>query len=159
MNGKMATGNLKIAYTWQGDYLSVWNNLKGPVKAHDITSATILTAFHSPNGKCRGFDLFDAAQMLLPFFTREISKGELYNRELTAEYDAINDSLKLISNRHAPTHSETIANGFTAYCAETGWAIGFTLERAAATLMPYLKTWRPWTAAEQAAIQKRMAPQ
>ena len=158
MNGKMATGNLKIAYTWQSDYLSVWNNLKGPMKAHDITSSAIFTSFHSPNGKCRGFDLFDAAQMLLPFFKGEISNGELYNRELNAEYDAITDTLKLISNRHAPARSETIANGFTAHCAAPGWAIGFTLERAAATLMPYLNTWRPWTAAEQAAIQKRMTP-
>ena len=155
----MGTGNLKIDYTWQGDYLSLWNDHQGPVKARDVSPDSILTAFHSPSGECRGFDLFDAAQMLIPLFKGEASPGELRRGELWAGYDANTDTLELLGNRHTPALRETVADGFTAHCTEPGRAVGFTLDRAAELLMPYLKSWRPWTAEEWAAIRQRMDSQ
>lgn len=150
---------LKSITHWEGDYLSLWNDRQGPVKARDVSPDSILTAFHSPSGQCRGFDLFDAAQMLIPLFKGEASPGELRRGELWAGYDANTDTLELLGSRHTPALRETVADGLTAHCAEPGRAGGFTLERAAEILMPYLKSWRPWTAEEWAAIRARMDQQ
>lgn len=155
----MVKANLKIEYVWEGDMLCLWNDIHGPVAGGDITSETILTAFHSRQGEgeCRGFDLFDAAKMLLPFLKGEVSKGDLHHGELSASYSGETDTLVLLSNRHTPVCEQAIAEGLSAHRTERGWAVGFTLERAAELLLPYLETWRPWTDEEMAEIQKRIA--
>lgn len=138
--------------------LCLWNDLHGPVKGGDITSGTILTSFHSREGdrNCRGFDLYDAAKMLLPFLKGEESEGNLYQAELSVSYSCEADTLKLISNRHTPVSTCPVADGLTGHCTERGWAVGFTLERAAELLLTHLETWRPWTDDEMAKIQKQM---
>ena len=152
---------LKIEYVWEGDLLCLWNDLQGPVKGGDVTTGTILTSFHSRDGggECRGFDLFDAAKMLLPLLKGEEFKRELYQGELSGSYSCETDTLMLLSNRHTPLRSYSVASGLTAHCTERGWAVGFTLERAAELLLPHLETWRPWTDEEMEEIQKRMAEQ
>ena len=155
----MKAGNLEIDYVWEGDLLCLWNDLHGPTKGFDITTKTILTSFHSREDgrECRGFDLYDAAKMLLPYLKGEVSKGELYHGELSASYSAETHTLALLSNRHTPVCDQPVADGLTAHCTERGWAIGFTLKRAAELLLPHLGTWRPWTDEEMAEIRKRMA--
>lgn len=153
----MATGSLKISYTWEGDYLSLWNDLRGPVKARDVVSGTILTSFHSMSGECRGLDLFDAAQILLPYLNLEVSEGTLYHGELSASYRRETDTLLLVSSKETVATDQEVADGLVAHCNEKGWAVGFTLERAAELLLPHLETWRPWTEDETAQIRKQMA--
>ena len=157
----MESGNLEIKYVWEGDLLCLWNDLHVPVTGFDITTKTILTAFHSREGDgiCRGFDLYDAAKMLRPFLKEEKLEGELCQGELSASYSCESDTLKIVSNRHTVVVSYLVANGLTAHCTERGWAVGFTLERAAELLLPYLETWRPWTDEEMAVIKKRRAEQ
>ena len=156
----MESGNLEIKYVWEGDLLCLWNDRHGPTTGFDITTNTILTAFHSRDGdrQCRGFDLYDAAKMLLPLLKNE---GEfmvgLCQHELSASYCSETDTLMLVGNRHTPVHSNAIADGLTAHRRDDGRAVGFTLERAAELLLPHLETWRPWTEEEMAEIQKRMA--
>ena len=165
MSEHMAAANLEIEYVWEGDLLCLWNDLRGPTAGFDITTQTILTAFHSREGKreCRGFDFYDAAKMLLPFLREEtyphpeLIEGELCQGELSASYSRESDTLKIVSNRHTPVVSHFIADGLSAHCTERGRAVGFTLERAAECLLPHLETWRPWTADEMAQIQKQMA--
>ena len=156
----MEAGNLEIKYVWEGDLLCLWNALHMPVAGFDITTKTILTAFHSRDGdrECRGFDIYDAAKMLLLFLKNEGEfKGELCQDELSASYSCETDTLTLVSNRHTPVRNYDIAKGLTAHCTEHGWAVGFTLERAAELLLPHLETWRPWTEEEMAQIQKVIA--
>ena len=158
----MESGNLEIKYVWEGDLLCLWNDLHVPVTGFDITTKTILTAFHSREGdrECRGFDFYDAAKMLLPFLKNESEfKGELCQGELSALYSCETDTLTLVSNRHIAVRNCLIAEGLTAHCTERGWAVGFTLERAAELLLPYLETWRPWTDEEMAVIKRRRAEQ
>lgn len=158
----MESGNLEIRYVWEGDLLCLWNELHVPVKGFDITTNTILTAFHSRDGnrECKGFDLYDAAKMLLSFLRNEGEfKGELCQDELSASYSRETDTLKLVSNRHMPVRDSSIADGLTAHCTERGWAVGFTLERAAEFLLPHLETWRPWTDEEMMEIQNRRSEQ
>ena len=153
---------MEIKYVWEGDLLCLWNALHMPVAGFDITTKTILTAFHSRDGdrECRGFDFYDAAKMLLPFLKNEGEfKGELCQDELSASYSCETDTLTLVSNRHTPVRNYDIAKGLTAHCTERGWAVGFTLNRAAELLLPHLETWRPWTEEEMAVIKKRMAEQ
>ena len=155
----MESGNLEIKYVWEGDLLCLWNDLHVPVAGFDITTKTILTAFHSRDGnrECRGFDLFDAAQMLLPFLKNKGEfKRELCQGELSASYSCETDTLMLVSNRHITVRNYLIAEGLTAHCTERGWAVGFTLEHAAELLLPHLETWRPWTDEEMAVIKERM---
>ena len=151
---------MEIKYVWEGDLLCLWNALHMPVAGFDVTTKTILTAFHSRDGdrECRGFDIYDAAKMLLPFLKNEGEfKGELCQDELTASYSCETDTLTLVSNRHTPVRNYDIAKGLTAHCTERGWAVGFTLNRAAELLLPHLETWRPWTEEEMAQIQKVIA--
>lgn len=153
---------MEIEYVWEGDLLCLWNDLHVPVTGFDITTKTILTAFHSRDGdrECRGFDIYDAAKMLLLFLKNEGEfKGELCQDELSASYSCEMDALTLVSNRHTPVRDYHIADGLTAHCTERGWAVGFTLERAAELLLPHLETWRPWTDEEMAVIKRRMAEQ
>ena len=160
MSEGMEAGNLEIEYVWEGDLLCLWNDVHEPVRGFDITSQTILTAFHSRDGnrECRGFDLYDAAKMLLSFLKNEGEfKGALCQDELSASYSCETDTLMLVSNRHTAVRDFRIADGLTAHCTERGWAVGFTLERAAELLLPHLETWRPWTDEELAQIQKQMA--
>ena len=136
------------------------NDRHVPVTGFDITTKTILTAFHSRYGnrECRGFDFYDASKMLLLFLKNEGEfKGELCQDELSASYSRETDTLMLVSNRHTPVRDCPIADRLTAHCTERGWAVGFTLERAAELLLPHLETWRPWTGEELAQIQKRVA--
>ena len=153
----MAVSNLEIEYVLEGDLLYLWGDIHEPVKGGDVTTNTILTAFHSRNGdgECRGFHLYDGAKMLLPV----LKGGELHQGELSAAYSCETDTLTLLSNRHTSVRSYSIAEGLTAHCTEKGWAVGFTLERAAELLLPHLETWRPWTDEEMEEIQKRMAEQ
>ena len=156
----MKMGKLEIEYVREGDLLCLWNDLHVPVTGGDITTKTILAAFHSRDGdrECRGFDLYDAAKMLLSFLKNEGEfKGELCQDELAASYSCETDTLILVSNRHTPVRDCLVADGLTAHCTERGWAVGFTLERAAELLLPHLETWRPWTDEEMAQIQKVMA--
>ena len=156
----MEAGNLEIEYVWEGDLLCLWNDMHRPVAGFDITTKTILTAFHSRDGdrECRGFDIYDAAKMLLLFLKNEGEfKGEFCQDELSASYSCETDTLTLVSNRHTPVRDYPIAEGLTAHCTERGWAVGFTLNRAAELLLPHLETWRPWTEEELEQIQKRMA--
>ena len=155
----MAVGNLEIDYVWEGDMLCLWNDLRGPTTGYDITTMTILTAFHSRDGdrECRGFYLYDGAKMLLPVLKGGKLGGELHQGELSAAYSCESDTLTLLSNRHTAVGSYSIAEGLTAHCTERGWAVGFTLERTAELLLPYLETWRPWTDEEMAQIRKQTA--
>ena len=155
----MGFGNLEIDYVWEGDLLCLWNDLRGATVGYDITTMTILTAFHSRDGdrECRGFDLYDGAQMLLPLLKGGELGGELHQGELSASYSCETDTLMLVSNRHTPVRNYPIADGLTAHCTERGWAVGFTLERAAELLMPHLETWSPLTDEELAQIQKQLA--
>ena len=155
----MAVGNLEIDYVWEWDMLCLWNDLRGATAGYDITTMTILTAFHSRDGgrECRGFDIFDGAKMLLPVLKGGELGGELHQGELSASYSCETDTLMLVSNRHTPVRDYSIAEGLTAHCTERGWGVGFTLERAAELLLPHLETWRPWTDEEMAQIRERMA--
>ena len=155
----MAVGNLEIDYVWEGDMLCLWNDLRGATTGYDVTTMTILTAFHSrdEDRECRGFDLYDGAKMLLPVLKGGELGGELHQGELSAAYSCETDTLTMMSNRHTAVRSYSIAEGLTAHCTERGWAVGFTLERAAELLLPHLETWRPWTDEEMAQIKKRMA--
>ena len=155
----MAVGKLEIEYVLEGDLLCLWGDVHEPVKGGDVTTLTILTAFHSRkgDGECRGFDLFDAAQMLLPVLKGGELGGELHQGELSASYSCETDTLMLVSNRHTPVRDYSIADGLTAHCTERGWAVGFTLERAAELLLPHLETWRPLTDEELAQIRKQAA--
>ena len=160
MSEDMDSGNLEVKYVCDGDLLCLWNDLHEPVTGFDITTMTILTAFHSRKGNrtCKGFDLYDAAKMLRPFLKGEGEfKGELCQDELSASYSCDTDTLMLMSNRHKPVRDYAVAEGLTAHCTEKGWAVGFTLERAAELLLPHLETWRPWTEEEMEQIQKQMA--
>ena len=153
---------MEIEYVWEGDLLCLWNDLHVPVTGFDITTKTILTAFHSRDGnrECKGFDIYDAAKMLLPLLKNEGEfKGELCQDELSASYSCETDTLMLVSNRHTAVRNYLIAEGLTAHCTERGWAVGFTLKRAAELLLPHLETWRPWTDEEMAVIKRRMAEQ
>ena len=155
----MAVSNLEIEYVLEGDLLCLWGSIHEPVKGGDVTTHTILTAFHSRkgDGECRGFYLFDAAQMLLPVLKGGELGGELHQGELSAAYSCESDTLTLLSNRHTSVRSYSIAEGLTAHCTERGWAVGFTLERAAELLLPHLETWRPWTDEEMTQIRKQKA--
>jgi hypothetical protein len=84
----MAVGNLEIDYVWTGDLLCLWNDLRGAASGYDITTKTILIAFHTrdEDRQCRGFDLYDAAKMLLPFLNEREFEEELYRGELSASY-------------------------------------------------------------------------
>ena len=158
MSETMAKENLAIEYVWEGDLLCLRNDLNGPTRGLDITTETILIAFHSSGDdrECRGFDFYDAAKLLLPFLRQERLQGELCEGELSVSYSAERDSLKIASNRVEPVSSNLIANGLTAHNTEKGWAMGFTLNRAAELLLPHLQTWRPWTEEEERQIQKVM---
>lgn len=151
---------IDIRYTWEGDFLSIWKR-NAPVKGggFTVTWDTILTGFYANPGKkhCVGFELFDAAQLLLPYLRREVSQGTLCNGELVASYQADTDTLALLSTTEDIIDDEMVADGLVAHCNEGGLAVGFTLERAAELLLPHLETWRPWTDEEMAEIQKRMA--
>ena len=155
----MKSGNLEVKYVREGDLLCLWNDLHVPVKGFDITTKTILTAFHSRDGdrKCKGFDMYDAAQMLLPVLKGGELGGELHQGELSVSYSCELDILKIVSNQHTPVSSYLVADALTAHCTERGWAVGFTLERAAELLLPYLETWRPRTSEELAQIHKHVA--
>ena len=158
----MESGNLEIKYVWEGDLLCLWNDLHVPVEGFDITTNNLLTSFHSRDGnrECKGFDLYDAAKMLLSLLKSAGEfRGELCQGELSATYSHENDTLKIVSNRHIPFSSCPIAKGLTAHYTEKGRAIGFTLERAAEFLLPHLETWRPWTDEEMMEIQNRRAEQ
>ena len=159
MSDSIAVGNLEITYVWEGDLLCLWNDLQGATSGFDVTTKTILTSFHTreKDRTCRGFDLYDAAKMLLPFLKEEESEGKLCQGELSASYSGESDALRLVSTRHTPVRSYLISDGLTAHCTERGRAVGFTLERASELLLPYLETWRPWTDDEMAQIQKQMA--
>ena len=72
--------NIEIDYVKEGGFLSIWKKdayAKGG--GHTITSNTVLTGFYAEPRKrhCLGFELFDAAQMLLPYLRREVTKGLL----------------------------------------------------------------------------------
>ena len=150
---------LEVKYVREGDLLCLWNDFRGPVKGADVTTRTVLAAFHSEygDGKCQGFDLYDAAGMLLPFLRGQLLRGELCDGELCATYSGETDTLVLLSNRHTVDCDQPVAKGLTAHLTKRGWAAGFTLERAAELLLPHLETWRPLTDEEMAGIQKRMA--
>ena len=140
----MKERNLEVEYVAEGDLLCLRSDLPGQATGGDIKSKTILTAFHCREGKraCKGFDLYDAARMLMPFLEGEISNGELGEGELTASYTPESDSLVLLSNRHIPVEKQRVAAGLTAHCTDIGWAVGFTLERASEQLLPHLRRWR-----------------
>ena len=160
MSEGMESGNLEINYVWEGDLLCLWNDLHVPVTGFDITTNTILTAFHSRDGnrECKGFDFYDAAKMLLPFLKDEGEfQGQLCQGELSVSYSCESDALKIMSNRHIATGSFLVAEGLTAHYTEKGWAVGFTLERAAQFLLPHLENWRPYTDEEMVQIQKVIA--
>jgi hypothetical protein len=158
MSDPMAAGNLKIDYVWEGDLLCLWNDLQGATSGFDVATNTILTAFHTRDGnlRCRGFDLYDAAKMLLEVLKEAESQRELCEGELRGLYTRETDILTLCSSRHTAICDQPIAKGLTAHCTERGLAVGFTLERASELLLPYLETWRPWTDEEMAEIRKRM---
>ena len=159
MSDPVAVGKLKIDYVREGDLLCLWDDLRGATSGFDVTSNTILTAFHSRDGnrECRGFDLYDAAKMLVAVLNESESQRELCNGELDGLYNRETDTLTLCSNRHTAICDQPIAKGLTAHCTERRRAVGFTLERAGELLLPYLETWRPWSDEEMAEICKRMA--
>lgn len=139
--------------------LALWNGLPARGGGGDITKYTILTAFYAEHGsrECVGFDLFDAAKMLMPFLAQDIARGSLCNGELSASYERESDMLALTKSGCSIAFDQVVADGLTAHKLEDGRAVGFTLERAAELLLPHLETWRPWTDEEMAQIQKQMA--
>ena len=152
--------SIAIGYTWEGDFLSIWKkNASAKGGGYTVIENTILTGFYANPGKrhCVGFELLDAAQMLLPYLRSEVSHGTLCNGELLASYQVDTDTLVLLSAAEDITDDQIIADGLFAHCNERGIAVGFTLERAAELLLPHLETWRPWTDEELAQIQKQMA--
>ena len=152
--------SINIGYTREGDFLSIWKeNASASGGGYTVTWDTILTGFYANPGKkhCVGFELLDAAQLLLPYLRREVSQGTLCNGELVASYKVDTDSLALLSTTEEITDDQVVAGGLVAHCNERGLAVGFTLERAAELLLPHLETWHPRTEDEMAEIQKRMA--
>ena len=152
--------SIDIGYTWEGDFLSIWKkDASARGGGYTITWDTILTGFYANPGKkhCIGFELLDAAQMLLPYLRREVSQGTVCNGELLASYEVDTDTLALLSTAEDFTDDQIITGGLVAHCNERGLAVGFTLKRAAELLLPHLQTWRPWTEEEMAQIQKVIA--
>jgi hypothetical protein len=151
--------NLRIRYAPEGDLLALWNGVPDRGGGGNITKHTILTAFYAERGsrECVGFDLFDAAKMLMPFLKQEASEGPVCNGELSASYLKGTDTLVLISSECSIAFDQAVATGLTAHSEADGWAVGFTLDNAAELLLPHLETWRPRTAEEMAEIQKQVA--
>ena len=151
---------IDIGYTWEGDFLSIWKkNASAMGGGHTVTRDTILTGFYANPDKshCIGFELFDAAQMLLPYLRHEVSRGTLCEGELAASYQLDTDTLGLFSTAEGITDEQVVTEGLIAHRNDRGLAIGFTLERAAELLLPHLETWRPWTEEEMAEIGRRTA--
>ncbi len=155
----MPNRELKIDFVPEGDFLALWNGLPAGGGGGDITKYTILTAFYAERGsrECVGFDLLDAAKMLMPFLNLKVVKGSLCNGELWASYEKESDTLTLTKSDCPIVFDQSVAEGLTAHKQEDGRAVGFTLERAAELLLPHLETWRPWTEDEMAQIQEQMA--
>ncbi len=146
-----------LSYSEKGDLLSTWNRV--PIKggARLVTARPDFVYFCSEDGNCVGFDLFDAARILVPYLTQDAQAVEIEYRELRGSYDKESDIL-VIGNGATPENSSEMAQGVTAHYDEEGKAVGFTLEKAAERLLPHLETWQEPTPEQLAAIAHLFSP-
>ena len=149
---------LEIDYEPIGDLLSLSNGGLSTGVSTPVTMEPDLDSFTSEDGKCVALYLFDAARILMPHLTADDSGAIFEYQGLRGVYAKGADTLT-IGNGAPPASSAAMAEGLTAHYDQKGSPAGFTLERAAELLMPRLRTWRPSTAAETAAIRQRMDQQ
>ena len=125
----------KITYSSSGDLLSIWTGLsKGGARI--VTMKPDCSTFYAEKGqKCVGIYWYDAGRILLPLFrSGDLSEAVKYP-ELLVDYRRDSDTL-VFGNRESVDRREPIASGLTAHLDHSGMANRFTLERAAATLLP-----------------------
>ena len=149
---------LEIDYEPIGDLLSLSNGGLSTGVSTPVTMEPDLDSFTSKDGKCVALYFFDAARILLPHLTADDSGSMFEYQGLCGVYAKGADTLT-IGNGSPPASSEAMAEGLTAHYDKQGSPVGFTLERAAELLTPRLRTWRPLTDAETAAIRERMDEQ
>jgi len=131
---------LLLAYSQEGDLLAMGDGSWARGGGYSVTANGFFTSFYAVRGLkgCVGFELIDAATMLLPYLEGKVSNGLLCMGELEVSYSRGTDTLELVSTRESVTHDEDVADDLVAHFGEQGRAIGFTLKNASKLLLPHL---------------------
>ena len=131
---------LLLAYAEEGDLLAMGDGSWAEGGGYSVTRNGFFTSFYAGRELkgCVGFELIDAAVMLLPYLEGKVSNGMVCTGELEASYNRETDTLELVSTRESVTHDEYVAEDLVAHFGEQERAIGFTLKNARKLLLPHL---------------------
>lgn len=131
---------LLLAYSEEGDLLAMGDGSWARGGGHSVTRNGFFTSFYAGRGLegCVGFELIDAAAMLLPYLEGKVSNGTVCGGELEASYHGDTDTLELVRAQESVTHYEDVAEDLVAHFGRQGRAIGFTLKNACKLLSPHL---------------------
>ena len=137
---------LIIQYSGDVDFLTLWNGRL--TDGGEDVSAALTAFFDGSDDSVVSFTIQGAVHYLAPILFGPQGDGGVVNRKveqkgymedvpLLIEYDTDSDTLHLWNGRPASKEQE-VADTLIAELDRGGEAVGFTLERAAAQLEPFL---------------------
>ena len=138
---------LIIQYSGDVDFLTLWNGRL--TDGGEDVSADLTAFFEDSDDSVVSFTIQGAVHYLAPILfggppgdcgivNRKVEqKGYLEDVPLLIEYNSISDTLRLWNGRRA-SREQAVADTLIAEIDAKGEAVGFTLERAASQLRPFL---------------------
>ena len=138
---------LNINYFEDVDFLTLWNERL--TDGGEDVSASLTAFFNDSDDSVVSFTIQGAARNLAPVLYGEESvgkdrvrrkvgqKGYLEDVPLLIDYWPVSDTLRLWNGRPA-SREQVVADTLVAELDAEGEAVGFTLERAAKQLRPFL---------------------
>ena len=138
---------LIIQYFSDVDFLTLWNGRL--TDGGEDVSAALTAFFDDSDDSVVSFTIQGAVHYLAPILFGQPGDGGIVNRKveqkgyledvpLLIEYNTDSDTLRLWNGRPA-SREQVVADTLTAELDAEGVAVGFTLERAAAQLRPFLR--------------------
>ena len=137
---------LIIQYSDDVDFLTLWNGRL--TDGGEDVSAGLTAFFNDSDDSVVSFTIQGAVYYLAPILFEQPGDGGIVNRKveqkgyledvpLLIEYNTVSDTLHLWNGRPA-SREQVVADTLIAELDAEGEAVGFTLERAAAQLRPFL---------------------
>ena len=138
---------LIIQYSGDVDFLTLWNGRL--TDGGEDVSAGLTAFFDDSDNSVVSFTIQGAVHYLAPILFGPPGDGGMVNRKveqkgyledvpLLIEYNPVSDTLRLWNGRPA-SREQAVADTLVAELDAEGEAVGFTLERAAAQLRPFLR--------------------
>lgn len=130
----------RVSYSAMGDLLYIRKDgVPCDGGGRPVTMRPDMTVFYRKDERtCVGFDLLDAARVLLPVLYQNDMSGAARFPELLVEYCRETDTLT-VGNRKTSIRQEEMAENITAHVGDDGLVNQFALENASVILLHHFR--------------------